>query len=38
MTKTEKAMFQIAKTVSALSDHPQHKLGCVVVNKYQVHR
>ena len=36
MTKTERAMFQVAKTVSALSDHPQHKLGCVVVNKHRV--
>lgn len=36
MTKTEKAIFQIAKTVSTLYDHPQHKLGCVVVNKHRV--
>lgn len=36
MTKTEKAMFRVAKSVSELSDHPQHKLGCAVVNKHRV--
>ena len=36
MTKTEKAMFQVAKSVSELSDHPQHKLGCVVLNKHRI--
>lgn len=36
MTKTEKAMFRAAKSMSELSDHPQHKLGCVVVNKHRI--
>ena len=36
MTKTEMAYFRAAKAVSELSDHPQHKLGCVIVNKHKI--
>lgn len=36
MTKTERAFFRIAKSMSELSDHPRHKIGCVVVNKHHV--
>ena len=35
LTKRESAYFEIAKTMSKLSDHKQ-KLGCVVVNKHHV--
>ena len=35
MTKTERAMFRVAKTVATLSDHKQ-KVGCVVVHKHRI--
>jgi len=36
MTKTEKAMFTVAKSVSEFSDHPQHKIGCVITDKHRI--
>jgi deoxycytidylate deaminase len=35
MTKTERAMFRAAKSVSEMSDH-RVKVGCVVVNKHRI--
>ena len=35
VTKTERAMFRVAKAVSMLSDH-KNKIGCVVVNKHRI--
>lgn len=35
MTKTERAMFRAAKSVSEMSDH-RVKIGCVVVNKHRI--
>lgn len=35
MSKREIAYFEMAKTMSSLSDHKQ-QLGCVVVNKHRV--
>ena len=36
ITKTDRAMFNIAKNISTLSDHPQYHLGAVVVHKHNV--
>ena len=36
MTKTQRAYFRAAKAVSELSDHPQHKHGCVVVKGHRI--
>lgn len=36
MTKKERAYFNAAKAVSELSDHPSHKLGCVIVDKHRI--
>ena len=36
MTKTELAYFRAAKAVSELSDHPQYKIGAVVVLKHHI--
>lgn len=34
--KTNKAYFRAAKAVSELSNHPRHKMGCVVVSKHHI--
>lgn len=36
MTKTNMAYFNAAKAVSELSDHRQHKLGCVIVDGHKI--
>ena len=36
MTKTEMAYFRAAKAMSELSNHPQYKLGCVVVKGHKI--
>lgn len=36
MTKTERAYFNAAKAVSRLSDHPQHKVGAVIVLGHRI--
>ena len=36
ITKAEKSYFRAAKAVSKMSDHPQHKIGCVVINKHTI--
>jgi deoxycytidylate deaminase len=36
ITKTERSFFNAAKAVSELSDHPQYKLGCVVVLGHRI--
>lgn len=36
ISKTDRAMLNIAKNISELSDHPQHHLGAVVVYKHRV--
>ena len=36
ITKTERSFFKAAKAVSELSDHPRHKLGCVVVLGHRI--
>ena len=36
MSKTNKAFFRAAKTVSELSDYPKHKIGCVVVKGHRI--
>jgi deoxycytidylate deaminase len=36
MTKTEMAYFRAAKAMSELSNHPKHKLGCVVVKGHKI--
>lgn len=36
ISKTDRAMFNIAKSISELSDHPLHHLGAVVVCKHKV--
>lgn len=36
ISKTDRAMFNIARNISELSDHPHHHLGAVVVQKHRV--
>ena len=36
MTRKENAFFRAAKAVSELSDHPNHKIGAVVVLKRRI--
>ena len=36
ITKTERSFFNAAKAMSELSDHPKHKLGCVVVLGHRI--
>lgn len=36
MSKADKAYFRAAKAVSLLSDHPMHKIGCVVVDRHRI--
>ena len=36
LTKTERAYFNAAKSVSELSNHNQYKLGCVVVRGHRI--
>lgn len=36
ISKTNKAYFRAAKAVSELSNHPRHKLGCVVVKGHRI--
>lgn len=36
MSRVSQAYFRAAKAVSTLSDHPVHKLGCVVVDKHRI--
>jgi len=35
-TKTQHSFFRTADAVSSLSDHPQAKLGCVLVDKHRI--
>lgn len=35
-SKKDMTMFNVAKEMSNLSDHPQHHLGCVVVDKHRI--
>lgn len=36
MTKTERAYFNAAKSVSKLSDYYPHKMGCVIVKNHHI--
>ena len=36
MSKTERAYFRVAKAVSKLSDHPNYKIGAIVVSKHRI--
>lgn len=36
MTKRELAYFKAALAIAELSDHPQYKVGAVVVNKHKI--
>ena len=36
MTKTHRAYFAAAKAVSGLSDHPDYKIGAIVVSKHRI--
>ena len=35
-SKTQQSFFRAADAVSSLSDHPQTKLGCVLVDKHRI--
>jgi len=36
LSKTDRAYFRIARTISEMSDFPRQHLGCVVVDKHRI--